>query len=264
MIFIGQDQLSLKDFAAILFEKKEIAFDESSLKKVTDNFHFLKSFAANKLIYGINTGFGPMAQYKVNDKDLLQLQYNLIRSHSSGEGNILPAHFSRALIIARLSSLMKAYSGIHQNLVQLLKELINKDINPCIYEHGGVGASGDLVQLAHLGLFLIGEGEALYQGKIYSTKEIFERFNIQPLKIYGREGLAILNGTSAMTGIGMINIIHGQKLFRWAVLLSAMMNEVVEAYDDHYSYELNIVKLHHGQNKVAEMMRAILKDSKMI
>ena len=159
---------------------------------------------------------------------------------------------------------MKAHSGIHTNLVELLKKLINKNINPCIYEHGGVGASGDLVQLAHLGLFLIGEGEALFEDKVYPAKEIFERFNILPLTIYGREGLAIMNGTSAMTGIGMINIIHAQKLFSWSVLLSAMMNEVVEAYDDHYSYELNVVKLHRGQNKVAEMMRAVLKDSKMI
>jgi histidine ammonia-lyase len=264
MIFIGQDQLSLKDFSAILFEKKKIAFSEPALKNVNDNFRFLKSFSSNKLIYGINTGFGPMAQYKVNDKDLLELQYNLIRSHSSGDGNILPAHIARALMITRLCSLMKAYSGIHTNLIELLKELINKDINPCIYEHGGVGASGDLVQLAHLGLFLIGEGEALHEGKVYSTKEIFERFKIQPLTIYGREGLAILNGTSAMTGIGMINIIHAHKLFRWAVLLSAMMNEVVEAYNDHYSHELNVVKLHRGQNRVAAMMRDILKDSKMI
>lgn len=264
MIFIGQDQLSLEDFSAVLFEKKEIAFTEESLKTVDENFRFLKSFSANKLIYGINTGFGPMAQYKVNDENLLALQYNLIRSHSSGDGAILPPHLSRALMIMRLSSLMKAYSGIHTNLVELLKELINKNINPCIYEHGGVGASGDLVQLAHLGLFLIGEGEALYEDKVYPTKEIFERFNIKPLTIHGREGLAIMNGTSAMTGIGMINLIQAQKLFRWSVLLSSMMNEVVEAYDDHYSYELNIVKLHRGQNKVAEMMRAVLKDSKMI
>jgi len=264
MIFIGQDRLLLEDFSAILFQQKEISFQDAALQKVDDNFRFLKSFSANKLIYGINTGFGPMAQYKINDENLLALQYNLIRSHSSGSGNPLPPHLSRALIIARLSSLMKAYSGIHTNLVELLKTLINKNVNPCIYEHGGVGASGDLVQLAHLGLALIGEGEVWFEGKIYPAKEIFDRFNIQPLTIYGREGLAILNGTSAMTGIGMINIIQSEKLFNWSVLLSAMMNEIVEAYNDHYSYELNIVKPHHGQNKVAAMVRNILKDSKMV
>jgi histidine ammonia-lyase len=264
MIFIGQDTLSIEDFTAILIHKEEIAFTKDALQKIDENFRFLKSFASNKLIYGINTGFGPMAQYKVSDENLLALQYNLIRSHCSGDGNILPAYFSRALMIARLNSLMKAYSGIHTNLIELLKTLINKNISACIHEHGGVGASGDLVQLAHLGLVLIGEGEVWYEEKICPAKEIFERFNIQPLKIYGREGLAILNGTSAMTGIGMINIIHAKKLFNWCVLLSAMMNEIVEAYDDHYSYELNIVKPHYGQNKVAAIMRDVLKDSKMV
>ncbi len=173
MIFIGQKQISLEDFSLILFDKKEIAFTDESLKTVDENFRFLKSFSANKLIYGINTGFGPMAQYKISDENLLALQYNLIRSHCSGDGNILPAHFARALMIARLNSLMRAYSGIHTSLVELLKELINKDISPCIYEHGGVGASGDLVQLAHLGLFLIGEGEAWFEEQNGCDKRSF-------------------------------------------------------------------------------------------
>src|SRR4029077_16119712 len=110
--------------------------------------------SSDKVIYGINTGFGPMAQYKISDENLLQLQYNLIRSHCSGSGALLPAPLVKALMIARLSSLMKAYSGVHTDVVLLLKELINNNIIPCIYEHGGVGASGDLVQLAHLGLVL--------------------------------------------------------------------------------------------------------------
>ncbi|MEO7531058.1 MAG: aromatic amino acid ammonia-lyase, partial [Sediminibacterium sp.] len=129
---------------------------------------------------------------------------------------------------------------------------------------GGVGASGDLVQLAHLALVLIGEGEVIFEDKISPTSEIYQRLGIKPLSVHVREGLAILNGTSAMTGIGMVNIIHAQKLVEWSTLLSAMTNEVVEAFDDHYSYELNIVKHHTGQNRIAAMFREILKDSKMI
>ncbi len=264
MIFIGQDVLSLNDFSELVFKQKEAALDEAALNKVHINFEFLKKFSSNKLIYGINTGFGPMAQYKVSEENILQLQYNLIRSHSSGSGNLMPALLSKALMVARLNSFMQAYSGVHAEVVELLKELINKNINPCIYEHGGVGASGDLVQLAHLGLVLIGEGEVLFEDTIHPTAEIFNRFNIKPLSIHIREGLAILNGTSAMTGIGMINIIQAKKLLSWSVLFSAMINEVVEAFDDHYSYELNIVKHHKGQNAVAAMMRDILRDSKMI
>ncbi|MDB5112871.1 MAG: histidine ammonia-lyase, partial [Mucilaginibacter sp.] len=191
-------------------------------------------------------------------------QYNLIRSHSSGNGELLSPVLVKALMIARLNSLMQAYSGVHTDIVELLKDLINNNITPCIYEHGGVGASGDLVQLAHLGLVLIGEGEVIFDGAIHPTIEIFKRFNIKPLAIHVREGLAILNGTSAMTGIGMVNIIQARKLLGWSAMFSAMTNEVVEAYDDHYSHELNIVKHHKGQNKVAAMLRDILKDSKMI
>jgi len=205
-----------------------------------------------------------MAQYKVNEENILQLQYNLIRSHSSGSGKLLPAALSKALMIARLNSFMLAYSGVHTDTVELLKDLINKNISPCIYEHGGVGASGDLVQLAHLGLVLIGEGEVLFEDKIYPTIEIFDKFGIKPLTIHIREGLAILNGTSAMTGIGIINIILAKKLLTWSVLFSAIINEIVEAFDDHYSLELNIVKKHGGQNKIAAIMRDVLKDSKMI
>lgn len=264
MILVGQSTLSLDDFSDLLFEQKEIELDKAAVEKVDLNFNFLKKFSSNKLIYGINTGFGPMAQYKVNEENILQLQYNLIRSHSSGSGKLMTALLSKALMIARLNSFMKAYSGVHTEVVELLKDLINKNISPCIYEHGGVGASGDLVQLAHLGLVLIGEGEVIFEDEVHPTINIFNRFGIKPLSIHIREGLAILNGTSAMTGIGMINIIQAKKLLNWAVLFSAMINEIVEAFDDHYSRELNIVKHHKGQNKIAAMMRDILKDSGMI
>ncbi len=264
MIPVGQSVLSLDDFSDILFKHKAVTIPSSALEKIKTNFQFLQSFSANKLIYGINTGFGPMAQYKISEENLLKLQYNLIRSHSSGSGALLPPVLVKALMIARLNSLMQGYSGVHTDIVELLTNLINHDITPCIYEHGGVGASGDLVQLAHLGLVLIGEGEVIFDGAIHPTITIFNKFNIKPLTIHVREGLATINGTSAMTGIGMVNILQARKLLGWSAMLSAMTNEVVEAYDDHYSHELNIVKHHKGQNKVATMLRDILKDSKMI
>ena len=264
MINVGGKTLSLNDFSEIVFKEEEVALEASALEKVEENHRFLKNFSSNKLIYGINTGFGPMAQYKVSEENLLQLQYNLIRSHSSGGGKILSPLLVKAIMIARLNSLMLAYSGIHTEVVELLTALINKNITPCIYEHGGVGASGDLVQLAHLGLVLIGEGEVIYEDKTYSTKEIFDRLKVKPLSIHIREGLAILNGTSAMTGIGMVNIIQAKKLLEWAVMMTAMVNEIVEAFDDHYSLELNIVKPHKGQNKIAAMLRDILTGSHMI
>ncbi|MES2425841.1 MAG: aromatic amino acid ammonia-lyase [Bacteroidota bacterium] len=264
MITVGQSVLSLADFNDIVFNKKPVSLSPSALNKIETNFKFLQNFSSNKLIYGINTGFGPMAQYKVSEENLLNLQYNLIRSHSSGSGNLLTPTLAKGLMVARLNSLIQAYSGVHTDIVELLKELINNDITPCIFEHGGVGASGDLVQLAHLGLVLIGEGEVIYKDEMHPTTEIFKQLNIKPLTIHVREGLATINGTSAMTGIGMVNIIQAQKLLGWSAMFSAMTNEVVQAYDDHYSHELNIVKHHKGQNNIAAMLRDILKDSKMI
>lgn len=264
MIRVGERNLSLEDFAEVLFNGKTVVLDEKAIKKVDESFRFLKGFSSNKLIYGINTGFGPMAQYKVSEENLLQLQYNLIRSHSSGGGSLLDPLLVKGLMLARLSSMIQGYSGVHVETIELLKELINKNITPCIYDHGGVGASGDLVQLAHLALVMIGEGEVIYEGKVVPTSEVFNKLNIRPLAIHIREGLALINGTSAMTGIGLVNILQARKLLEWSVMLSAMINEIVQAFDDHYSSELNIVKKHWGQNKVAEMMRNILQDSQMI
>lgn len=264
MVHVGDSALSLDDFSDILFKGKEVVLDTRALEKVDTNFRFLKNFSSNKLIYGINTGFGPMAQYKVSEENMLQLQYNLIRSHSSGCGTLMSPIMVKAVMVARLNSLMQGFSGVHTETVELLRDLINKNVSPCIFEHGGVGASGDLVQLAHLGLVLIGEGEVIYKDELRPTAEVFAKLKIKPLTIHIREGLAILNGTSAMTGLGMLNIIQAQKLLEWSVMLSAMINEVVEAFDDHYSFELNVVKHHKGQNKIASQLRDILKDSKMI
>jgi histidine ammonia-lyase len=111
MVPIGQSALSLNDFSELIFKHQEVALDKAALNKVNTNFEFLKKFSSHKLIYGINTGFGPMAQYKVNEENILQLQYNLIRSHSSGSGKLMPAQLSKALMIARLNSFMQAYSG---------------------------------------------------------------------------------------------------------------------------------------------------------
>ncbi|HEV2354786.1 MAG TPA: aromatic amino acid ammonia-lyase [Puia sp.] len=264
MIAVGQKPLSLLDFSDILYQKRDFDLDEAAMEKVTANFRFLAEFSADKLIYGINTGFGPMAQYKVGEGNLLQLQYNLIRSHCSGSGSLLSPELVRATMITRLNSLIQGYSGVHPDTVELLRELIARDILPCIYEHGGVGASGDLVQLAHVGLALIGEGEVMYEGTVQPTAAVFRKLGIAPLSIRIREGLAILNGTSAMTGIGLVNILRGRRLVEWAAFLSALTNEIVGAFDDHFSYELNIVKHHSGQNKIAAMMRDILRDSMMI
>lgn len=264
MVQVGGKRLTLDDFRAIVVDGKSVELDKDALEKVSSGFEFLKHFSDHKLIYGINTGFGPMAQYKISEENILQLQYNLIRSHASGGGRVLPPLMGRAVMVARLNNLIQGYSGVHTEIVELLAAMINKNLIPCIYEHGGVGASGDLVQLAHLALGLIGEGEVWYEDKIVPAAAAFEKAGLKPLQVHIREGLAVLNGTSAMTGVGLLNLINAKNLLDWAIMLSAITNEVMEVYDDHFSEELNIVKHHKGQNYVAAEFRKVLKGSEMI
>lgn len=258
-----KSSLSLDDFFRVLFENSQIELDSGILSGMEASFNFLKDFSKNKIIYGVNTGFGPMAQYKIKDRDRLQLQYNLIRSHSSGSGKIMEPLYVKALMLARLNTLSLGKSGVHTSVAVTMQELLNKEVIPLIFEHGGVGASGDLVQLAHLALVLIGEGEVFYKGERRNTAEVFKEKDIEPIKVEMREGLALMNGTSAMTGIGIVNVIYSKRLLGWSVFCSSVINEIVQAYDDHLSEELNTSKKHKGQQEVAARMREHLKDSKL-
>ena len=255
--------LGIAEFYSIIFKEERISIDKSIIDKVQESFDFLKEFSKNKIIYGVNTGFGPMAQYKIRDSERIQLQYNLIRSHASGSGKPIAPPYVKAAMLARLNTLSLGNSGVHPSVIELMTSLINKDIVPLIYEHGGVGASGDLVQLAHLALVLIGEGEVFYEGERRPTKEIFEKEKLSPISVEIREGLALINGTSVMTGIGMINTIYARRLLEWMIACSSAINEIVEAYDDHLSHDLNQTKKHLGQREIARSMRSHLKDSSL-
>lgn len=264
MVTISKKPLLTKDYQDVLFNNKSISIDNETLSNVKTCFDFLFDFSNNKIIYGVNTGLGPMAQYRIEDEDQIELQYNLIRSHAAGSGKALDAIYVRAAMISRMKSLSLGYSGIHPDAIKLLSELLNNNIIPYIPVHGGVGASGDLVQLSHLALVLIGEGEAYYKGKLKPVSSIYSELNIKPLKVKLREGLGLINGTSVMSGIGIVNTIYAKQIINWSVVASAMINELVESFDDHFSVVLNDVKKHNGQQDIASAMRAILNDSQLI
>ncbi|MEH6763923.1 MAG: aromatic amino acid ammonia-lyase [Aequorivita antarctica] len=256
-------KLEIADFDKIIFKNESVQLHKDIIERVQNSFDFLKEFSENKIIYGVNTGFGPMAQYKIKDDERIQLQYNLIRSHASGTGNPITSQYVRAAMLARLNTLSLGNSGVHPSVIKLMSELLNKNIIPLIYEHGGVGASGDLVQLAHLALVLIGEGEVFYKGELRNTEEVFKLENLQPIKVELREGLALMNGTSVMTGIGLVNVLNTNRIMQWMIKASSAINEIVKAYDDHLSFELNQTKKHKGQRQIAELMRTHLKDSNL-
>lgn len=261
MIHIGTNPIHINDFKSILFAREDFDISDIALNRVKASFQFLESFSKNKLIYGINTGFGPMAPYRISEADREKLQINLIRSHSSGSGSVLPPLYIKAIILARTNTILQGYSGLDPDVPLLFKEMISREMLPLIFEHGGVGASGDLVQLAHLALGMIGEGEMWYKNEIKPASEVFKNENLNPISISIREGLGVMNGTAAMSGIGIVNLIYAQTLLDHSILASAWLNELVCSYNDHYSFELNDAKKHKGQHVVAEKMRNLLEDS---
>ncbi len=256
-------RITLSQVESVLRGEKFIV-DAKAMAKVSKSYEFLGEFSKDKIIYGINTGFGPMAQWRVEDQDLKELQYNIIRSHSTGAGEPLNRDQVRAAMVARIGTFLQGRSGIHPEVVLLLTEFLNRDITPYIPRHGSVGASGDLVQLAHLALTLIGEGEVFYKGELRKTADVLEEEGLKPISIHIREGLSVTNGTSVMTGIGVVNLRDASILLDWATLAAVWMNEIASSYDDLMAEPLNEVRRQNGQNVIASRMRSIAASSRCL
>ncbi len=260
----NDDLISIDEIEMILLENSGIEIKSESIDIVENSFRFLREFSKDKVIYGINTGLGPMAQYRIENDKLVDLQYNLIRSHAAGAGQKLSDVYVKAAMLVRLNAIMQGYSGIHPSCVESLRNLINSNVYPMIPEDGGVGASGDLVQLAHIALVMIGEGFVTYKGELKPTNVVFDELGLKPIEVKLREGLSLINGTSVMTGIGLVNVIFAKRLLDWSMAASIMLNEIVMSFDDHFSVVLNSVKKHKGQEFIARCMRNALQDSQLI
>lgn len=256
--------LRLEDVKEYFRDEKTYELSKTQLERSSRSFRFLSEFSKNKVIYGINTGFGPMAQYRIGEADLSELQYNLIRSHANGTGNFLSPKATKIIMICRLNTLALGFSGTSPAVLQTLAAYISQEIYPIIPQHGGVGASGDLIQLAHLALGLIGEGQAYYKNKIVPITEALQAAKLQPATLQLRDGLSLINGTSCMSGLAAINLIRTSTLLHFSVLASSVMNELTASYTDSFSEELNGTKLHSGQQFIAQKMREFLADGDVL
>ncbi len=261
---VTEEGLFLRDLECLIVESGEFSLSEKQWEQVHRAFDFLERFSADKVIYGINTGFGPMAQYRIPDEHLEELQYNLIRSHANGTGDFLTPLETRAVMICRLASLALGYSGTSPEVLRTIEIFLEKEIYPVIPRHGGVGASGDLVQLAHLALGLIGEGKSHFQGKILPTTEVLGLAGVNPAKLKLRDGLSLINGTSCMSGLAVLNLLQVEKLLHFSTLASSAMNELASSYTDTFSRELNQAKRHVGQRIIASKMRDFLADGSLL
>ncbi len=254
--------MELSSIYDILFNGRALSIPPEEMDKVEQCYEFLKDFVTDKVIYGINTGFGPMAQWRVDDNHLKELQYNIIRSHATGAGQPLLDIEVKSAMLARIGTFLQARSGINPNVITLLQEFVNRGIYPFIPQHGSVGASGDLVQLAHIALCLIGEGKVHYNREWRPTGEVLKELGLQPIGIYVREGLSVTNGTSVMTGISIVNQYYAENLLKYATIAAAWINEIADSFDDYMSVEENECRRQPGQQVIARWLRETSDGSK--
>ncbi len=217
--------------------------------------------SAEEIVYGWNTGFGPMAQIYVGKHERVNLQYNLVRSHACGAGKPLSDTLCRAILIARLQTLSLGYSAVTEPLLSAMKKLVVNRIHPVVYEHGSVGASGDLVQLAHVGLGLIGEGEVWYENVLMPAAKALEACGLTPYELGNRDGLALINGTAAMTAIAAININQAEQLFEQAIINTALIYDICEVHRDVFDSLVAQVRPHPGQRYVIDRLNHYLPTS---
>ena len=209
-------KILLSDVHALARGSHLIELSAAARERITSCREFLDSYLDKneKAVYGINTGFGALADTAIAKKDLAQLQLNLVRSHACGMGEEIAPELVRAMILLKIQGLSLGHSGVKLDTVQLLVDCFNKDILPIIYTKGSLGASGDLAPLAHLSMTLLGEGEVRYNGKVMSSAEALKAEGLKPVILSSKEGLALLNGTQFMSAHGSLLCQEAENLFR--------------------------------------------------
>ena len=215
------------------------------------------------VVYGVNTGFGKLADVRIGRHELRQLQLNLVRSHACGIGNRLSEPEVRAMMLLRANVLALGLSGVRCEVIELLCEMLNRRIYPVVPEKGSVGASGDLAPLSHLALTLVGEGEALFEGRRMSSAEALRRARLTPLELEAKEGLALLNGTQAMHAVGGLALLRAQRLARVADVAGAMTLEALKGTPTAFDLRLQNARPHPGQKVVAEHLLSLMDGSEI-
>ena len=219
--------------------------------------------AENRVVYGISTGFGALAEVVIPHDRIRELQLNLIRSHAAGVGAPLPEDEVRAIALLRANVLALGHSGVRPQVITLLLELINRRIHPVIPERGSVGASGDLAPLSHLALVLIGEGEAIVDGQRMSGAAALQHAGLQPIVLEAKEGLALNNGTQVQTGIGILAFVDVQRAIETAEVAGAMSLEALRGTPDAFHPAIQRARPHIGQTESAARLRALLQQSEI-
>lgn len=264
-IKIDGGRLTLDDVARFLGGTERVVVARgvtSRLKKVR---RFIEQkIASHEPIYGINTGFGILANRRIPDEDLEKLQENLVLSHAVGVGHPLPIPIAKLIMLLRANVLASGYSGIRPETLELLVEMINRDVVPVIPEQGSVGASGDLAPLAHLALAMIGRGEVFYRGDVIAAPRALKRERLRPVRLKAKEGIALINGTQAMTALGAAALVRLENLLRAADIAGALTVEGDRASRRPFDAQIHRLRPHPGQVDTAANVRRLIQGSGII
>ncbi|MBU5426396.1 histidine ammonia-lyase [Tissierella pigra] len=263
-IFIDGNSLTLEEFVEVARMGKEVELSKEAILKVEKARALVDKFVdENKVVYGITTGFGKFSDVVITGEETKTLQRNLIISHACGVGNPLEEEVVRGIMLLRANALSKGFSGIRLSTLNTLVEMLNKKVHPIIPEKGSLGASGDLAPLSHMVLVMIGEGEAIYEGKRMSGKEAMAKANIQTVELTSKEGLALINGTQVMTSIGALTIHDSIVLSKTADIAASLTMEALNGITDAFDPRVHSVRAHEGQINTAKNILSILENSSM-
>ena len=264
--YISAEHLTIERIGEIIENgyKIELSEDAKSRIKRCRNYLDKKIRANGEPVYGVTTGFGSLCNVSIGKEQLSQLQVNLIKSHACGTGERVPNEIVKIMLLLKVQSLSYGYSGCKLDTVQRLVQFFNSDIYPVVYKQGSLGASGDLVPLAHLCLPLIGLGEVEYQGKVISGAEVLRKKRWKPISLASKEGLALLNGTQNMSAFAVWALLNAQRLSRWADTIAAMSLDAYDGRQEPFIHAVHAVRPHQGQIETAERMRKLLEGSQLI
>ncbi len=262
-IIINGSSLTLDEFISVCRHNTHIDVSKSSIEAINQSREIVDKFVdENKVVYGITTGFGKFSEVFINKEESKLIQKNLIVSHAVGGGKLFDTEIVRGIMLLRINNLCRGYSGIRYSTIETLVEMLNKGVHPIIPEKGSLGASGDLVPLAHMVLPMIGLGKAEYKGEILSGKNAMEKAKINVVELISKEGLALINGTQAMTAVGVHTLYDALKLLDIADLSASLTYEALYGITSSLDLRLHQLRPHKGQINTAKNMLYILKGSK--
>jgi histidine ammonia-lyase len=263
LILDGQ-ALTLNEIEAVAMRGCRVEIADEARRRVAESRGLIESIlAAGETVYGVNTGFGKLADVHVRGDKLAELQINLVRSHAGGVGNPLSEAESRVMVTLRANVLAKGFSGVRPELLELLVGMVNAGVDPVIPEKGSVGASGDLAPLAHLALVAVGEGEAFYRGERIEGGEALRKAGLTPLQLTAKEGLALLNGTQAMTAVGALAVARARRVVELCDLSGAMSLEALKGTPAAFDARIHRARPHAGQIASAAHLLRLLEGSEI-